>query len=144
MPINRHLRAGLPLLFTTVAVACGGKKVTRPESVSARVIADVQLDEYPTNVVAVAAYLPPSTTFTPSDFRLAYQHGDQRASAICCISMKIGTRALDVRDMQRVGEFSTERRTTLVELAFLVDPAATEATLMYKDSASGPPMTISR
>lgn len=136
----------LPLVLLAVA-GCGVPEVSTPESLSARILGNVELGDEPFEIVAVSVHLPPRTTFRAREFRLAYRIGGEgeRAGEInCCVGLTLGELAVSPTAMQRVEEFGTEDRTTLAELGFLVPPSTTEATLLYDGAPAGPTMTIER
>jgi hypothetical protein len=131
--MTRRATRHLALWCVVIAAACGGREVTKPEAVFAKLIGGAMLGSDSTEIVAITAYVPPTTTFRLSDFTVG--------SSVCCVGMKIAGKSVDA---YRLEQFSTEAKTVKVELAFLQAPGVKSISLSYNGAPAGPALKISR
>lgn len=123
----------LVCLGAVSTVACGGREVTKPEAVSAKLIGGAMLGTDSTEIVAITAYVPPNATYRLSDFTVG--------SSVCCVGLKIGGQSVEA---SRVEQFDTKEKSVKVELAFLQAPGVTEVTLSYNNAPVGQALKVSR
>lgn len=129
-----RVRRGLAVaVIAGVIAACGGREVTTPEAVSAKLIGGAMLGPDSTEIVAITAYVPANSTFRLSDF--------SSGNSVCCVALKIAGKSVEA---SRVEQFSTEAKSVKVELAFLQAPGVKEVTLSYNNAPVGQALKVSR